>query len=118
MFIIFDPTDRTDLGNTAATNLINNRPLLLTVPTVQQIANTTPDVAGPNLAVRLGMDNKWGNNPGGEQNLVPLGYGYSRNDTTYVGEGYPKMPINPVSQIRPQGNQIGQFANIVSTAMP
>lgn len=113
MFTIFDPADQTDPGNTAATTLISNRSFLLTVPTVQQIAATSPDVAGPNLAVRLGVDN----NPG-EQNLVPLGYGYSRNDTTHVGEGYPKMAINPVSQFRPQGNQIGQFATIVSTAMP
>jgi hypothetical protein len=113
MFTIFDPTQPTDPGNTAATTLINNRPFLLTVPTVQQIAATTPDVAGPNLAVRLGVDN----NPG-EQNLVPLGYGYGKNDATQLGEGYPKMAINPVSQLRPQGNQIGQFANIVNTAMP
>jgi hypothetical protein len=113
MFTIFDPADQTDPGNTAATTLINNRPLLFTVPTVQQLAATSPDVAGPNLAVRLGVDN----NPG-EQNLVPLGYGYGRNDTTHLGEGYPKMAINPVSQFRPQGNQIGQFATIVNTAMP
>jgi hypothetical protein len=113
MFTIFDPTQPTDPGNTAATTLINNRPFLLTVPTVQQIAATTPDVAGPNLAVRLGVDNS-----PGEQNLVPLGYGYGRNDATQLGEGYPKMAINPVSQLRPQGNQIGQFANIVNTAMP
>jgi hypothetical protein len=113
MFTIFDPADQTDPGTTAATTLINNRPLLFTVPTVQQIAATSPDVAGPNLAVRLGVDN----NPG-EQNLVPLGYGYGRNDATQLGEGYPKMAINPVSQFRPQGNQIGQFATIVNTAMP
>jgi hypothetical protein len=113
MFTIFDPADQTDPGTTAATTLINNRPLLFTVPTVQQIAPTNPDVAGPNLAVRLGVDN----NPG-EQNLVPMGYGYGRNDTTQLGEGYPKMAINPVSQFRPQGNQIGQFATIVNTAMP
>jgi hypothetical protein len=115
MFTIFDPADQTDPGTTAATTLINNRPLLFTVPTVQQLAATSPDVAGPNLAVRLGVDN----NPG-EQNLVPLGYGYGRDDAAIppLGEGYPKMAINPVSQFRPQGNQIGQFANIVNTAMP
>src|SRR6266700_6377552 len=47
MFTIFDPAEQTDPGNTAATTLINNRPLLFTVPTVQQVAATTPDVAGP-----------------------------------------------------------------------
>jgi hypothetical protein len=113
MFTIFDSADQTDPGNTAATTLINNRSYLFTVPTLRQLAPTTPDVTGPNLAVRLGVDN----NPG-EQNLVPLGYGYGRNDATQLGEGYPKMAINPVSQFRPQGNQIGQFANIVTTAMP
>ena len=113
MFTVFDPASPTDPGNTAATTLINNRPLLLTVPTMQQIAGTNPDVAGPNLAVRLGRDN----NPG-EQNLVPLGYGYGRNDASQLGEGYPKMPINPVSQFRPNGNAIAQFANVVTAAMP
>jgi len=113
MFTVFDPADQTDPGNTAATTLINNRSLLLTVPTLQQVAATNPDVAGPNLAVRLGVDN----NPG-ERNLVPLGYGYGRNESTQLGEGYPKMAINPVSQLRPNGNQIGQFANVVNAAMP
>ena len=113
MFTIFDPAEQTDPGNTVATTLINNRPLLFTVPTVQQIASTNPDVAGPNLAVRLGEDN----NPG-EQNLVPLGYGYGRNDASQLGEGYPKQPINPVSQLRPNGNTIGPFELGVTTAMP
>src|SRR5205807_3717024 len=83
MFTIFAPSQQT-VGPTPApvVNLLGSteaqaqtqRPLLLTVPTVQQLAATTPDIASPNLAVRLGVDNQWGNNPGGEQNLVPLGY--------------------------------------------
>ena len=100
------PHRRLTLATTAATTLINKRPLLFTVPTVQQIAATTPDLAGPNLAVRLGMDN----NPG-EQNLVPLGYNYGT-------EGQGKSPINPVSQLRLNGNQVGPFASVVSNAMP
>jgi len=107
MFTIFDPTQQTDPGTTAATTLINNRPLLFTVPTVQQIAATNPDGAGRNLAVRLGVDN----NPG-EQNLVPLGYGYGRNDASQLGEGYPKTPINPVSQLGLNGNQVGKLGNL------
>src|SRR5947207_5462313 len=83
MWTVFNPTPQTDPNTTAATTLINSRPLLFTVPTVQQIAATTPDLAGPNLAVRLGMDN----NPG-EQNLVPLGYGYG-------SEGNTKQILNP-----------------------
>jgi hypothetical protein len=112
MFTIFDPTDQTDPGNTAATTLTNNRSLLFTVPTLEQMAPTTPDVTGPNLAVRLGVDN----NPG-EQNLVPLGYGYGRDDTNQIGEGYSKTPINPVSQLGLNGNQAGKFGNL-STVMP
>jgi hypothetical protein len=107
MFTIFNPTQQTVNPNpTPVTTLVNYRPLLLTVPTVQQVAGTNPDVAGPNLAVRLGVDN----NPG-EQNLVPLGYSYGT-------EGQGKSAINPVSQLRPNGNQIGPFATIVSNAMP
>src|SRR4029077_15575991 len=109
---IFDPADQTDPGNTVANTLINNRPLLLTVPTVQQVAASNPDVAGPNLAVRLGVDN----NPG-EQNLIPLGYGYGKNDATQIGEGYSKTPINPVSQLGLSGNQAGKFGNL-TTVMP
>ena len=99
MFTVFNPAAQTDPGDTyASTQLIPNRPLLLTVPTLQQLAPTTPDVTGPNLAVRLGRDKK-----PGEQNLVPLGYGYSSCPTCVplpLGEGYSKTPINPVSQFR------------------
>src|SRR5438132_5202940 len=127
MFTIFQPAQLTPspapspvvnlVGSTEAETQ-NKRALLLTVPTLQQLAQSpspapSPDVAGPNLAVRLGADN----NPG-EQNLVPLGYGYSRNDATQVGEGYRKTPINPVSQLRLNGNAIGPFETAVTTAMP
>ena len=110
MFTVFNPTPQSDPNTTAATTLINKRPLLFTVPTVQQIAATTPDLAGPNLAVRLGIDTA-------EQILVPLGYGYGRNDATQIGEGYPKAPINPVSQLGLNGNQAGKFGNL-TTVMP
>jgi len=105
MFTIFAPTqqtDATDPPTTTANTLINNRPLLFTVPTVQQLAATIPDVAGPNLAVRLGVDN--------EQNLIPLGYGYGN-------EGQAKTPINPVSQLGLNGNQAGKFGNL-TTVLP
>jgi hypothetical protein len=103
MWTVFNPTPQTDPNTTAATTLINSRPLLFTVPTVQQIAATTPDLAGPNLAVRLGIDTA-------EQNLVPLGYGYGSG-------GQPKTPLNPISQFH--GNNGGKnFATPISTAMP
>src|SRR5205814_5572021 len=114
MFTIFAPSQQTIaptpapvaslIGSTEA-QAQTQRPLLLTVPTMQQIAATNPDAAGPNLAVRLGQDN----NPG-EQNLVPLGYGYAN-------EGQSKYPINPVSQFGPNGNHVGQFASNISNAM-
>src|SRR5947207_13481536 len=102
MWTVFNPTPQTDPNTTAATTLINSRALLLTVPTVQQIAATTPDLAGPNLAVRLGIDTA-------EQNLVPLGYGYG-------SEGQPKTNLNPLSQLH--GNTAAKFATPVGTAMP
>src|SRR6266480_335618 len=102
MFTVFKPNLQTDDSSTAATTLINNRPLLFTVPTVQQIAATTPDLAGPNLAVRLGIDTA-------EQNLVPLGYGYGT-------EGQSKTNLNPLSNLR--GNIPAKFATPVSAAMP
>jgi len=102
MWTVFNPTPQTDPNTTAATTLINSRPLLFTVPTVQQIAATTPDLAGPNLAVRLGIDTA-------EQNLVPLGYGYGT-------EGQSKTNLNPLSNLR--GNIPAKFATPVSAAMP
>src|SRR4029077_581491 len=105
MWTVFNPTPQTDPNTTAATTLINSRPLLFTVPTVQQIAATTPDLAGPNLAVRLGMDN----NPG-EQNLVPLGYGYG-------SEGSTKQILNPVGNVN--GNNVAnKWARPITAAMP
>jgi Putative Ig domain len=103
MFTVFNPNLQSDDSSTAATTLINNRPLLFTVPTVQQIAQTSPDLAGPNLAVRLGIDTA-------EQNLVPLGYGYGNG-------GQPKTPLNPISQFS-HGNIGKKFGTPISSAMP
>jgi len=102
MWTVFNPTPQTDPNTTAATTLINSRPLLLTVPTVQQIAATSPDLAGPNLAVRLGIDTA-------EQNLIPFGYGYG-------SEGQLKTNLNPISQLR--GNIPGKFGTPLGAALP
>src|SRR4029450_9807114 len=107
-FPVFNPNLQSDDSSTAATTLINNRPLLFTVPTVQQVAQSpspapSPDVAGPNLAVRLGIDTA-------EQNLVPFGYGYG-------SEGQSKLPLNPISQFRGK-NGAKKFAPPISNAMP
>ena len=115
MFSIFtaDPSQKApNPVPTPVANLVSNRNLLFTVPTLWQIPAVTEDLAGPNLAVRLGVDN----NPG-EQNLVPLGYGYGRNDANQIGEGYSKTPINPVSQLGLNGNQAGKLGNL-TTVMP
>jgi hypothetical protein len=114
MFAIFNPTQQAANPTPApVANLVSSRNLLFTVPTLWQIPAVIKDVAGPNLAVRLGIDN----NPG-EQNLVPLGYGYGRDDALQKGEGYPRTPINPVSQLNLQGNTVGKFETAVTTAMP
>src|SRR5436190_9169728 len=102
MWTVFNPTPQTDPNTTAATTLINSRPLLFTVPTVQQIAATTPDLAGPNLAVRLGIDTA-------EQNLIPFGYGYG-------SEGQLKTNLNPISQLR--GNIPAKFGTPLGAALP
>src|SRR5436190_13011981 len=102
MWTVFNPTPQTDPNTTAATTSINSRPLLFTVPTVQQIAATTPDLAGPNLAVRLGIDTA-------EQNLVPLGYGYG-------SAGAPKTNLNPLSGLK--GNIPAKFATPLGAALP
>ena len=105
MFTVFDPAQQTDLGTTAASSLINNRSLLFTVPTLQQIAQQAGapvDVTGPNLAVRLGIDTA-------EQNLVPLGYAYG-------SEGQSKTRLNPISQFGKNGGK--KFATPISNAMP
>jgi hypothetical protein len=102
MFTIFAPNQQTVAPTPApVTNLVNSRPLLFTVPTVQQIAQTTPDLAGPNLAVRLGTDT--------EQNLVPFGYQYGT-------EGQPQTGLNPISQLR--GNIPNKFAGPLGAALP
>src|SRR5437762_3853709 len=111
MFTIFAPTQQTvnptpapvtNLLGSTETDAQNKRPLLFTVPTVQQIAATTPDLAGPNLAVRLGIDTA-------EQNLIPFGYGYG-------SEGQLKTNLNPISQLR--GNIPGKFGNPLGAALP
>ena len=76
MWTIFNPTPQTDPNTTAATTLINSRPLLFTVPTVQQIAATTPDLAGPTLRF------VWGS--------IPLSKSWFRSDTVTAGTMQPK----------------------------
>src|SRR6266567_6321379 len=109
LFTIFDASNPTDSGNTLAKNLIDNRALLFTVPTLQQVApppSGQTDSTQPNLAVRLGMDN----NPG-EQNLVPLGYGYG-------SEGNPKQIINPLNNLGNGNNLANKWARPITAAMP
>ena len=107
MWTVFNPTAQTDPGTTAATTLTNSneRPLLFTVPTLQQIAQQAGapvDATGPNLAVRLGIDTA-------EQNLVPLGYGYG-------SAGAAKTNLNPLSQLH--GNIPARFATPLTAALP
>ncbi len=64
LFAIFDPNVRGDSGQTAANELISQRHLLLTVPSIKLVASNSsaPPPPGPTdpsqryLAVRLGLD--------------------------------------------------------------
>lgn len=81
LFTIFDPTSKTDPGTPQAQDLINNRPLLLTVPTLLEIAHGQGaggvDLITPNFGARFHTDS--------EMALVPFGYGYK-------DEGNPSTP--------------------------
>src|SRR5205814_276888 len=91
---------------TLAKSLIDNRPLLFTIPTLQQAApppSGQTDSTQPNLAVRLGIDT------GGEQNLVPFGYGYP----TSV-EGKSKTDLNALIAAK----NVNGIANAITTALP
>lgn len=102
LFTIFDPNDPSDRGNTHAKDLIDNRALLFTVPTLKQIPPTSgTDLTQPNLAVRLGIDT------GGEQNLIPFGYGYPN-------EGTPEANINSLIAAK----NVDGIATAVGTALP
>lgn len=102
LWTIFNDSSQTDPGTTAATNLLSNRSLLFTVPTVQQVAQSSSDVAGANLAVRLGIDPA-------EQVLVPTGFGYGSS-------GSAKVNLNPLSQLK--GNVPAKFAAPITSALP
>lgn len=106
LFTIFDQAQPTDSGSTLAKNLIDNRSLLFTVPTLQQAAPPPAgqtDVTQPNLAVRLGVDT------GGEQNLVPFGYAYPA-----AIEGNPKTDLASLIAAK----NVTGIANAIDTALP
>ena len=82
LFTLFDPAPPIDSGATLARNIIDNRPLLFTVPTLSQVApppSGQADVTQRNMAVRVVPDS--------EQALIPFGYGYGQ-------EGTPKKNLN------------------------
>jgi len=106
LFTIFNPNLVTNDGSTAATTLINNRSLLFTVPTLQQVAATTPDLAGPNLAVRLGVDTA-------ERNLVPLGYGY-----TTEGQAKSNLSTSLANAQQGKGNVSNTIGGAITGALP
>ena len=106
LFTVFDQAQPNDSGNTLAKNLIDNRALLFTVPTLQQAAPAASgqtDLTQPNLAARLGIDT------GGEQNLVPFGYGYP---TTV--EGKAKTNLNNLITAK----NISGIATAIDAALP
>ena len=72
------------------------------MPTVKEVAQATgTDVTQPALAVRLGVDT------GGEQNLIPRGYGYPN-------EGQPKADLNALITAK----NISSIASSITTTLP
>jgi hypothetical protein len=84
LFTLFKPTLSVDPGDTGAKDLIGNRALLFTVPTLRQVApgpgNT--DVTTPVLAARFHADS--------EAPLVPYGLGYKDEGSLTA----PKLQLN------------------------
>ena len=115
LFTVFDPSLTNDSGNTIAKNLLDNRALLLTIPTLQQVASPPPaptptgqaDLTQPNLAVRLGID------IGGEQNLIPFGFGFR-------DEGKPKTNLNTIilDATKSDDEKVIALAKVVNDNLP
>jgi len=103
MFTVFDPTLASDSGKTPANELVKNRPLLFTTGTVTQLAPpaTGTDIASSNIATRFGPD------IGGEQNLVPFGYGYPN-------EGAVKADLKALTAAA----DVNKIADAISTTLP
>lgn len=106
LFTLFEPTLTADSGTTTAKKLIDNRNLLFTVPTLQQVTGTTgpTDVTQVNMAVRLGIDN------GGERNLIPLGFGFK-------DEGQPKTNLNTVLK-QPSATAVTTISDLINKNLP
>lgn len=103
MFTVFDATLASDSGKTPAAALVKNRPLLFTSGTAKQLSApaTATDLASPNIATRLGPD------IGGEQNLIPFGYGY-------LNEGSLKADLNALIPAA----DVNKIAGAIATALP
>lgn len=84
MFTLFKPALAVDPGDTGAKDLIANRALLFTVPTLRQLApgSGNTDITTPLLAVRLHSDS--------ELAVVPYGFGYKDEGKVTA----PKLQIN------------------------
>lgn len=103
LFTVFAPNASVDPGNTGAHDILFRRTALFTMPTIKEIvgANAGPDVVSANLAVRLGLDD------GGEQNVIPRGYGYPN-------EGQPKTDLNALIASK----NVSGIATAITTALP
>ena len=112
MFTIFNPTPQTDPNYDGGNHFDQQAPssLYRSNCSTDRGHHARPGRSKPRGS--SGVDNNTA-----EQILVPLGYGYGRNDANQIGEGYPKTPINPVSQLGLNGNQTGKFGNL-TTVMP
>ncbi len=110
LFTIFDPTSATDAGSTLAKNLIDNRGLLFTSPTLKQLAAPPPnqvDATQPNLVARMGIDDT------GETNMIPLGFGFP-------GEGTAKTNLNTVitDETKTDDQKVTALAATINSNLP
>ncbi|MGI8819378.1 MAG: pilus assembly PilX family protein [Chthoniobacterales bacterium] len=109
LFTVLEPALPADTGNTAAKTFIDNRGLLLTVPTLKQLAPTLPaDLVESHLAVRLLRDS--------EQALVPRGFGYGNEGTPKknLNERLDKLSTGGVTA----GSLVSELGNWIDTSLP
>ena len=106
LFTLFANTSQTDPGNTWATTLVGDHPILLTPWTtrVGGTANSANDqVSLASLVANLSTDF--------EQNVIPFGLGYQN-------QGQPKTNLNSIITNTPNDTGVTQIANAISADLP
>lgn len=110
LFTLFKPVLNADDGSTLAKLLIDNRPLLFTVPTLSQVAYPPPsgtiDETQPNMGSAFGTD------IGGERSFIPFGFGF-------LDEGTSKTNLNSViSSSSSADEKVSALAKVINDNLP